>query len=87
VQDAVTLLWISAVHILLTTAPLVAVVLFAVRRGVRDVPLLLAIGLFGSGAVAIASFWAYFAAPFFGRMSRTPSGRAQLQLRPGASVV
>lgn len=63
-----TLLSVTAVHLLLTAAPLVAVMLFAARRGVRDVPMLLVIGLVGSGASAVVSFWAYFAAPSLGHV-------------------
>src|SRR5262249_42903132 len=55
-------------HVFLTGAPLVATTLLAARRGVRNVPMLLCIGLLGSGASAIVSFWASFAAPAFGRV-------------------
>ena len=43
------LLWILAVHLVLTGLPGVAAVLFAARRGVGSVPVLLAIALAASG--------------------------------------
>jgi hypothetical protein len=55
------LLLLLAVHLVLTGLPGVASVLFAARRGVRQVPLLLAIGLVASGVVAMLAFWAYYA--------------------------
>ncbi|HEY0277016.1 MAG TPA: hypothetical protein VGC32_01985 [Solirubrobacterales bacterium] len=45
----------------LTGLPGVAVVLFAMRRGVNRVPVLLAIGLLGSGAVGMLGFWTAYA--------------------------
>jgi hypothetical protein len=49
-----------ALHLILTALPGVAVSLYAARRGVRQVPVLLAIGLAATGAVAMLAFWAYF---------------------------
>jgi hypothetical protein len=49
-----------AAHLILTGLPLAAVALFAARRGIRDVPLLLAIGLAASGAVGILGFWSFY---------------------------
>ena len=56
-----------AVHLALTGIPGVAATLAAVRLGVRDVPVLLGIGLVGSGAAAFIAFWAYFADPTLGQ--------------------
>jgi hypothetical protein len=55
------LLWILAVHLVLTGLPGVAAALGAARRGVSSVPVLLAISLAASGIVAMLSFWAYYA--------------------------
>ncbi|HEY7255343.1 MAG TPA: hypothetical protein VH476_01555 [Solirubrobacterales bacterium] len=60
-------LWMLAVHLALTGAPGVAATLAAMRLGVRDVPLLLAIGLAASGLAAFIAFWAYFAEPTIGQ--------------------
>ena len=55
------------VHLALTGAPGIAAVLLAMRLGVRDVPVLLGIGLAASGAAAFLAFWAYFADPTIGQ--------------------
>jgi hypothetical protein len=55
------LLALVAVHLALIGLPGVAGALFAARRGVRVVPILVAIALAASGAVAMLCFWAYFA--------------------------
>ena len=49
-----------AIHLLLTGLPGVAAALFAARRGERRVPVLLAVGLLGSGAAAMLAFWSYY---------------------------
>jgi hypothetical protein len=54
------LLLLLAKHLVLTGLPLAAAMLFAARRGVRSVPVLLAIGLATSGLVGILGFWAYY---------------------------
>jgi hypothetical protein len=56
----VELLLLLAAHLVLTALPGVATTLFAGRRGVREVPVLLAIGLASSGAVAILAFWGFY---------------------------
>lgn len=61
--DSGTLLAILALHLALTGLPGVAATLFAARRGVREAPVLLAIGLAASGAAAILAFWAFYAEP------------------------
>jgi hypothetical protein len=61
------LLWILAEHLLLTGLPGAAAVLLATRRGVRSLPLLLAVALAASGSVAIFSFWLYYADPTLGQ--------------------
>jgi len=60
------LLGLLALHLVLTGLPGVAASLWAGRMGVRQVPVLLAIALAASGAVAILSFWAYYADPAVG---------------------
>jgi hypothetical protein len=60
------LLWILALHLVLTGLPGVATVLVVARCGVRSVPVLLAAGLAATGAVAVLAFWAYFADPLVG---------------------
>jgi hypothetical protein len=57
------LLVIAVVQLALTAAPGVAATLLGVRYGVRDVPVLLGIGLAGSGAAAMLTFWVYYTAP------------------------
>jgi hypothetical protein len=61
------LLVILVLHGALTALPGTAVALYAASRGVRDVPVLLGIGLSGSGVVAMLAFWAYYADPSVGR--------------------
>lgn len=65
--DSGTLLPILALHLLLTGLPAAAAALYAARRGVERVPVLLAIGLLATGLVAIASFWSYYADPLAGK--------------------
>ncbi len=57
-----------AIHLALTGAPGIAAALAAMRLGVRDVPVLLAIALAASGIAAFIAFWAYFADPTVGRV-------------------
>ncbi len=47
-------------HLVLTGLPIAAAALYAARRGVRQVPVLLAIGLATSGVVGILGFWSYY---------------------------
>jgi hypothetical protein len=54
------LLLILAAHLALTGLPGVAAALYAARRGLRSVPVLLAISLVASGVLAMLSFWAYY---------------------------
>jgi hypothetical protein len=54
-------------HLILVGTPGAAATLYAVRRGVKDVPLLLGIGLAGSGATALVAFFAYYADSFVGQ--------------------
>lgn len=56
-----------AVHLLLIGTPGVAAALYGVRRGIKEVPILLGIGLLASGVTAFASFWAYYAASMVGQ--------------------
>jgi hypothetical protein len=55
-----------AAHLVLTGLPGAAAALFAARRGVVSVPVLLAVALAASGTVAMLSFWAYYAEPVLG---------------------
>jgi hypothetical protein len=57
---------ILVLHLVLTALPALAAVLLAARLGVRVVPLLLAIGIAATGAVAMFAFWAYYADPVVG---------------------
>lgn len=61
------LVWMLVLHLALTAAPAAAAALVAVRRGLRSVPLLLAVALAASGAGAILAFWAYYADPIIGQ--------------------
>jgi len=67
-SDIGTLLPILVLHLVLTGLPGVAAVLLAARRGVREVPILLAAGLAGSGLVAALSFWVFYADPVAGKV-------------------
>jgi hypothetical protein len=58
--DGFLVLAYAVFHMTLIALPGVAATLFAARRGLRDVPMLLAIGLAASGAAAMLAFWAYF---------------------------
>lgn len=55
------LLILLAGHLVLTGLPGIAVVLFAMRRGVTRAPVLLAISLLGSGVVGLLGFWTTYA--------------------------
>jgi hypothetical protein len=61
------LLWMLLEHLALTGLPAALGVVFAMRRGLRSVPLLLGVALVVSGAVAMLAFWAYFADPLIGK--------------------
>ena len=61
------LLWMLVEHLLLTGLPGAAAVFLATHRGLRSVPLLLALALVASGSVAILSFWLYYAEPTLGQ--------------------
>jgi len=65
-SDGLTLLAELVEHLLLTALPIMAGALAAVRLGVRSVPVLLAIGVLTSGAVAMLAFWLFYAAPLAG---------------------
>lgn len=54
------ILVLLAIHLLLTGLPGAAAALFAASRGERRVPVLLAVGLVGSGTAAMLSFWSYY---------------------------
>jgi hypothetical protein len=58
--DAEVLLLLAA-HFALTALPGVAAALFAARLGVSRIPVLLAIAVAATGAVAMLAFWSYFA--------------------------
>jgi hypothetical protein len=54
-------------HLALTAVPAVAATLYAMRLGVRNVAVLLAIALFGSGVVGLLGFWLFYADPTVGQ--------------------
>ncbi len=54
-------------HLTLLGLPGVAAAFIAVRRGVRDVPILLGIALAASGVTAFAAFWGYYAGSTVGQ--------------------
>jgi hypothetical protein len=61
------LIFLLVVHLVLTGLPGVAAALFVANRGVRQVPVLLAIALAASGAGAMLGFWAFYADPMLGK--------------------
>jgi hypothetical protein len=65
--DQLELLLLLGIHLVVTVLPGMAATLFAARCGVRRVPVLLAIGLATTGALAMLCFWAYFANHTFGQ--------------------
>lgn len=54
-------------HLFLVGAPGVAAAVFAVRRGVKEVPVILGIALVASGVTAFVAFWAYYASSLTGQ--------------------
>ncbi len=60
------LLFLPVIYLLLTGLPGAAGALSAAATGVRQVPVLLAIGLASSGVGAMAGFWAFYAEPAVG---------------------
>jgi hypothetical protein len=54
------------VHLALTALPGAAATVLAAERGVRSVPILLAIALAATGLAALAAFWLYYADPVIG---------------------
>ena len=59
---------LTAVQLALTAMPGVASVLLAMRLGARDIPVLLAVALAGSGATAMLAFWGYYASTSLGAL-------------------
>lgn len=66
-KDSAELVGGLAVHLLLIGLPGVAAALYAVRRGLKNVPLILGVALVASGATAFAAFAAYYASPRVGQ--------------------
>lgn len=66
-SDSGSLLLMLAARLALTGLPGIAAALFAARCGLRQVPILLAIGLVASGTVAMLAFWAYYLDPGVGQ--------------------
>lgn len=58
-----SLLLLAVVQLALTAIPGVATTLLGVRFGIRSVPVLLCIGLAGTGALAMLTFWTYYLVP------------------------
>ena len=56
-----SILALTVVQMVVAAVPAIAAVLLAIRRGVREVPILLALALAASGAAAMLTFWAYYA--------------------------
>lgn len=54
-------------HLVLVGLPPAAAVVVATQRGLRSVPLLLGIALAVSGAIAMLTFWLYYADPLAGK--------------------
>ncbi|HVY97485.1 MAG TPA: hypothetical protein VHA54_11055, partial [Solirubrobacterales bacterium] len=54
-------------HLVLLGTPGVAAALYAVRRGLRNVPVILAIALVASGVTAFVAFWAYYESSLVGQ--------------------
>jgi hypothetical protein len=67
-SDVIDLLSIAALHLVLTVLPGAAAVALAARRGARDIPSLVGLGMVSTGLAAYLSFWCYFAAPLLGRI-------------------
>jgi hypothetical protein len=65
--DAAILLGLLVLHLVLTALPGVAAVLLGAHLGLRSVPLLLALGLFATAALAMLDFWAFYAEPMVGK--------------------
>lgn len=65
-MDLGELFLLLAAHLILTALPGIAATLFAARKGVREVPVLLAIGLAASGAIGILAFWSFYGERVFG---------------------
>jgi len=67
VGAALELLWQLALHLMLTGLPAALAAFVAMRRGLREVPLLLCVALAASGAGAMLVFWAFWADPLLGQ--------------------
>ena len=67
-SDVIHLLSIAGLHLVLTILPGAAAVSFAARRGARDIPGLVALGMVGTGLAAYVTFWSYFASPLLGQI-------------------
>jgi hypothetical protein len=65
-MDGVNLALVLAAHLVLTALPGVAVALYAARRGVRSVPVLLALALATIGAAGLLGYWAYYGSRVLG---------------------
>jgi hypothetical protein len=61
------LLLLLAAHLVLTALPGVAAAFFVASRGERRIPVLLAVVLAASGAVAMLGFWAYYESQLVGQ--------------------
>jgi hypothetical protein len=66
-HDSGELLLLLLARFALAALPAAAAALLAAHRGVRQVPVLLAIALVASGGVAMLAFWAFYADPGVGR--------------------
>ncbi|MEX2106806.1 MAG: hypothetical protein WD810_07895 [Solirubrobacterales bacterium] len=65
-MEQAELLLLLVAHLALTALPGAAAALLGARLGVRQVPVLLAIGMAATGAVAMLSFWGFYGDPVVG---------------------
>jgi hypothetical protein len=66
--DAAKLLGLLAFHLVLTGLPGVAAGVLAIRSGIRQVAVILGVGLAATGVTAMLAFWGYFGDPQLGRV-------------------
>ena len=71
---ALELLWLLAVHLVLTALPAALAVFVAARRGLRDVPLVLCVALAPAGAAAMLGVWAVYLDPQLGQFGEFAGG-------------
>lgn len=65
--DGATVALLLLLHLVLTAMPAAAATLYAMRLGLTNVAVLLAIALLGSGLVGLLGFWIFYADPTAGQ--------------------